>query len=1218
MTVNLRLTQRWLSLVTITVLLATFFSSAPPALVQAQTNTPAQAEALPMEAKTTSFNAEGRTESQDQSQEHAGAAADKPATEVDQSTDLPTPSAETESPLSTQTVQGTVAISISVQPEVRHSQYITYAFSYKNNGSTATTSLSLDTIWNNFRHTEDWGAWQYCPAPTTEVTGCGFIKASAFGPTITAGGNIPDGVRYNIASLAPGQSGGFKIQLFISKLAFPTSLPGGSEVRRPAASGKIYVNGETSPSSELTVTSLIVGPVLRISKSRVPDVVLYPLQTAPFTITVGNAIGSGDTVGGQLRADARPATNVIVRETFPVGSELVSAEGNYTRSGNTITWVIPVLNPRDFRTFKLVFKKLDGIGCGELTNFAYDVTSNEIPFDGTSRITLSGPGVGYPVARPLVIRAVFTNPGAVVYGNETTISIVVQSFWEQPITGANLQFKLPANATYLAGSGTPPPVSEPPPGQFGSTLNWTFNMPAAPSRTVGVEKTFNLRVRSGYFDTDDTNSGVVTVTPPAGSNIPNACVQPTGMRLSLLPRLKISMGSDAPAETMYNGNSYFVKRGQNFPYVLHLVNNSSQAMVVDKVWITMPTEYGANFSYVANSSTVNGTAKVPNTIVNGPLGKLEWLNVPVAANSQTIIRYSLTVQGYDYTQYCSFVYATLAQENVERESPVICVKINPQVELHKTVNKTKASPGEEVIFTISLTNREATPYMLGLVDPLDRVEWVSQISGYGTPTYDPGLNTVTWPLVSVAPNQTISASFRVRMPGSSTSCNPSIHRNEAVFFNETFPRIYQIPPVEVFVELTCRQIAFGQGVERSPVSLGDKFSYTVWINNLDTVDPTNTVVITDVLPFGFTYAGSDPTSPIVFTPTQTIDSSSGRVQLNWSVPPIPARAGVSMKFIARSGKSIGIYENWLSVAAAGGINRCEGQCEPRIYKNISSTYSIGQVNVQPLITIEPSISPTGCVVPGNTVNYKLTILNTNMHSYPYTTMVLTLPLGLQYVSPVGPSPAPQTSTTDDGATILTWGVHVPKKPNDAFGAQVVVEVTLKVGNVWGKLNTDLDAISASGIIPRKDGSGDTTVKLCPGQPSLAKTMVQKVPRIGDQLIYQLSVANPLTDRAVTATVEDILPSNISFVGMVSGPAPTQSGNKLTWNLSIPASTAQNSSVVILKFATRVNSGVVFQKYTNTATITQSSYAFSTTVNGVAINTATFTIGKSIYLPLTRK
>jgi uncharacterized repeat protein (TIGR01451 family) len=1216
MTTHVRLTQRWFSLVAITVLLATFFSSAAPVLVQAQTGTPAEAEASPRKAETTSFNAEAANPANDQSQALPGTATDKPAVAADPATQPPAQAAEPESHLSTRTVQGTVAISVSVQPEVRHSQYITYSFSYKNNGSTATTSLSLDTVWNNFRHWEDWGAWQYCPVPTTNVTGCGFIKASAFGPAITVGGNIPDGVRYNIGSLAPGQSGGFKIQLFISKMAFPTSLPGGSIVRRPAASGKLYVNGETGPSSELTVTSLIVGPVLRVSKTLAPNVMLYPLETAPFTITVGNAIGSGDLVNGQLRADARPATNVIVRETFPQGSQLVSAEGNYTLSGNTITWVIPVLNPRDSRTYKLVFKKLDGIDCGQLNNFAYDVTSNELPLDNGNRVTLSGPGVSYPVARPLVIQSFNTTPGAVVYGNEMTISIVVKSYWEQPITGANLQFKLPANATYLAGTGSPAPVSEPPVGQFGSTLNWVFNMPAAADRRVGVEKTFTLRVRTGFFDTDDTNNGVLSVTPPAGSNIPNACVQPASIRLNLLPRLKISMGSDAPDETRYDGNNYYVKRGQSFPYVLYLVNNSSQALVVNKVWINMPGQTGANFSYVANSSRVNGVAQAPNTIQNGLGGKLEWLNIPVAPNSQTVIRYSLTVQGYDYITYCSNVDAVMALERIDREATVICVKINPQVKLTKEVNKQQATAGEEVVFNISLTNYESVPYMLGLVDPLNEFEWVSQISGYGTPTYNPGDHVVRWPLVSVAPNQTISASFRARMPGSSDNCRPGNYRNEVMFFNDTIPYIVQIPGVFVSVELTCRQIAFGQSVERSPVSLGDRFTYTVWLNNLDTVNASNTVVITNVLPFGFTYAGIDPINSYIFTPTQTVDSSSGRVQLKWTVPPMPPRASLGMRFAARSGKSIGIYENWMIASAAGGINRCEGHCEPRTYKNVTATYSLGLVDVQPLITIEPSISPATCVLPGSTVNYKLTILNTNMHSYPYTTMVLTLPLGLQYVSPVGTSAAPQLSTTPDGSTILSWGVHVPKKPDDAFGAQVVVEVALKVGNVWGRINTELEATSASGIIPRKDGAVDTTVKICPQQPSLAKIMAQKVPRVGDELIYQLSIANP-NNTAVTATVEDILPSNISFVGMLSGPAPTQNGNKLTWNLNLPAATSQTGSVVILRFATRVNSGVVFQKYTNTATITQSSVPFSTSVNGVAINTATFTIGKPIFVALVR-
>ncbi|HYF65935.1 MAG TPA: hypothetical protein VD886_24105, partial [Herpetosiphonaceae bacterium] len=666
--------------------------------------------------------------------------------------------------------------------------------------------------------------------------------------------------------------------------------------------------------------------------------------------------------------------------------------------------------------------------------------------------------------------------------------------------------------------------------------------------------------------------------------------------------------------TRYAPNGYYVKRGQSFPYIITLTNNSPQALVVDKVWVFLPGQNGANFTYIVGTSKVNGTTQAPNTVLNGLGGRLEWLNIPVAANGQTTIRYSLNVQGLDYYQYCNDADGYMAKEQIRRVSYILCVKINPQVELTKAASKTKAGPGEEVVFDISLTNRESVPYMLALVDQLDEFEWVGHISGYGTPSYDPLFRRITWPLVSVAPNQTISAKFRVRMMDGE-NCRPGNKPNETWFANET-NIVVQDPPVKVFVELTCRKILFSQAAERSPVSLEDKFTYTFQVSNIDSTAATSTVAVTDVLPLGFTWVGVDPTSQTVFTPTQSVDGS-GRTQLNWTLPAIPPSGSKVMKFIVRSGKSIGPYENWMSAAAQGGINSCVGQCEVRTYKNVASTYSLSSVQVQPLITVEPSLTPTTCVLPGTTVNYKATVLNTNVHSYPRTTLMLTLPLGLQYVSPVGSSPAPAASITPEGATILSWGINVPKKPDNAFGAQVVVEVALKVGNMWGNINTELDATSTSGLVPRKDGVVDATVKICPQSPSLAKIIAHKVPKIGDEVTYQLTLANP-TASQVTVTVEDVLPSNVSFVKMLAGNTPTQNGNKLSWNLSLPAGTQQAASVTILRFTAKVNSGVPFQKYTNTATVTQGSTSFVTSVNGTPINTATFAIGKPVYLPMVRR
>lgn len=1118
-------------------------------------------------------------------------------------------------------IQGSVALSVSVQSTVRASEYLTYSFSYKNTGTTATTSLLLDTVWNNFNYNEGGNPWQFCPVVVSGLSGCGFVTATAFGPAISVVGNVPGGVRYSIASLAPGQSGGFLIRLVVNKNTYPTSLPGGAGIRRPSGSGKLYVNGEATPSAELTVSSLIIGPPLSIRKTIKPNTTLYPLETGTFTITVGNAIGSGDIINGQIRADATPATNVVVKETFPLGSEFVAASGNYTLSGNTLTWSIPTLNPGQSQVFQVVFKKLDlgtaNSDCGTLNNASYNIISDELIFNnGAIRYTIGGNAVSYGVITPFIVNSVTMTPSSVVYGKDATISVTVRSFWEQPLTNANLEFKLPGNATYISGTASPSAATQPPAGQVGGTLTWVFDMPATTRRNIAVEKTFTFRVQSGYTNAVN-DPGKVRVFPAAGSNVPNACSKTFDFRLNLSARIHISQGSDAPEETKYATNKYYVQRGQDFPYVIYITNGGNEPVVLPRVLLDLPSSVDANFIYVPNSSQVNGVVQAPNTIENGLAGKLEWFNVPVAANGQTIIRFGLTVQGRDYYEYCTRVTTALGEESIIYETPRdICVKINPQIKVTKTANKLEGLPGDEVIFSLSLTNLEAQPYTLGLYDKLDRFEWIEQISGYDTPVYNAGSKEIQWPLVTINPNQTISAVFRARIPGGGAiTCDAATYTNEVKFINAT-DIIRPIPAVTVGVKSICRQIEYSQALERNPVSLQDNFWYSITVRNKDTTAPSNTVVVTDVLPAGFSFVRIDPTSQLVLTPTQTV-GTDGRVRLNWTIGAIAANDIKTIKFVAQSGKSVGLYENLVIAAAPNEYSRCSGACQVRSYNGASNTYALSAVTVQPMITIEPALSPDSCALPGDVVNYKLTILNTNSHAYPDTAVSIDVPLGLTYVNAVAPSIAPNIILNPDGTTSLRWSnVRVPAKPNNAFGSQIVLEVQLKVGNIWGSLGTVVSSTSSYGLIPRKDeaNTADPTVKVCPQQPSLAKISNRSVTNVGDEVIYQISVANP-NNTAVTATVQDVLPTNIQFMGMLTGAAPSQSGNTLTWNVTIPAATPQSAGIVVLKFKTRVNSGQILQKYTNTATITQSSVAISTNVSGTSINTATFTIGTPVYLPI---
>lgn len=1115
----------------------------------------------------------------------------------------------------------TMALTVSVQPSVRPTEYITYVVAYRNTGTTATTNLRLQGLWANFDYF-DGGAWQYCPQPSTGITGCGFVTAATEGPAVTALGFITNGVEYSIATLQPGQSGKFVIRLLINRNTYPTTVnPDGPGPRRPSMSGKLFVDGSPTP-IERTATSLILGPVLTLTKAVQPNVVLYPLETGVFTITMGNATGSGDRSGNSIRADAIRATNVVVKDNVPLGAQFVSATsatGVYSLTGSIVTWIIPSLEVGQKVTLVVRFKKLDvnspivNSECGKLYNSDYYVTSNEIPINPNNnmRALIYGTGVRYDVATPLVIRDIFINPGSVVYGQEATFTVIVESYWEQPLSNVQLEANLPSTVTYVVNSATPTPSTVPPVGQTSGTILWTFNMPAG-TRTVPTQKTFTFRVATTF---DNPANSFMRLIAPSGATVPMACSAKPTYGITMKPRIQAIMKSDAPENTRVSESLYIVTRNQNFPYSIIITNQSNVAAVLDKVGTTLPSETSqANFQYIAGSGTLNGVARAPDIIVNGGVGgKLEWLNLTVPANGQIEIKFVLQVQGIDYVSYCSYVSVTRGPEGITIGNPgQMCVKINPKVLLTKTADIASGLPGAEVIFTLTLKNEEQQNYMLGIVDRLYAFEWIGPISGYAQPLYDSSTKTVTWPVVSVPPGGTLTATIRARIPGGgATSCTTGAYNNEIMFNNMT-SLIRPVNSIYAQVEIICRQLEYSHSYERNPVSLQDKFWYNITLHNIDANVPTNTIMVTDILPLGFTYVAMEPTSEFLQTPTQTV-GADGRLRLNWTLPPLAGNTTKTLKFIARSGNSIATHENWAQASTIDSFISCvSSPCEMRTYNGVNAMYAVRTVLVDAMITVEPLVTPNTCVTPGTLLTYKITILNTNSHAYPDTDVSVALPLGLLYDGPIS-SLQPTLGINGDGTSTLAWeNVNVRAAPAGGF-VQRVLEVRLKVGNVWGNLSTIVQATSDYGAIPRPDGIVDPTVQVCAPTASMAKIANRRIVRVGQDVVYQISIANP-GNTAITATVQDVLPSGMAYTSMLAGGAPTVSGNQLTWNVSVPARAQNTDGSVVLRFKVRVNSGTALEQKINTATITQSSAPITNLYDGIAINTATFTIGKAVFLP----
>jgi uncharacterized repeat protein (TIGR01451 family) len=221
-------------------------------------------------------------------------------------------------------------------------------------------------------------------------------------------------------------------------------------------------------------------------------------------------------------------------------------------------------------------------------------------------------------------------------------------------------------------------------------------------------------------------------------------------------------------------------------------------------------------------------------------------------------------------------------------------------------------------------------------------------------------------------------------------------------------------------------------------------------------------------------------------------------------------------------------------------------------------------------------------------------------------VTVTLPLGLKFVSALEGTPNPSVTTDSLGVTTVAWKSLTILTGSPFYEKDL--QINLQIGQVWGDLATSVETTSPDGLIPLKDGATNVTVTVCPPGPAIAKDVTRSSVQVGDEIVYQISLANP-TASPINTTVIDQLPTGLSYLGMVPGKGANPSGtNPLTWNVTVPAAANGRPGSVILQFRVHVDSGNMGTVYTNTAT--SSPATLDTTYASVVV-----VIPGYVYLPL---
>jgi serine protease AprX len=126
------------------------------------------------------------------------------------------------------------------------------------------------------------------------------------------------------------------------------------------------------------VTTLLLEPNLLVLDKVASASMVIPGDLITYTLTITNVHA------------IIPTTNIVLTDTFPLGTSFVSATLPYTLTGDIVRWDFPSLDAQSSLSVSMVVR-VDFTASGVVTNFDYGVYSDQAAFvQGAPVITLVG------------------------------------------------------------------------------------------------------------------------------------------------------------------------------------------------------------------------------------------------------------------------------------------------------------------------------------------------------------------------------------------------------------------------------------------------------------------------------------------------------------------------------------------------------------------------------------------------------------------------------------------------------------------------------------------------------------------------------------------------------------------------------------------------------------------------------------------------------------
>ena len=741
-------------------------------------------------------------------------------------------------------------------------------------------------------------------------------------------------------------------------------------------------------------------------------------------------------------------------------------------------------------------------------------------------------------------------------GSTLIYTVTVNNTGNISATGVVFTDVPPAGTTFVPGSvivnGGAVPAANPVTGftlpsiaaggtatvSFQASVNGTLPLPTlvsntatvkAPGKTAVVSNAVVTQIRHAQLtaqkqtDTANTDLGAIINYTITLTNVGNTTAQ------------GITFVDAIPSGTSFIGNSV-------------LINGIQQVGANPALGVSIPAMAAGATTTISFKVQVQSTLPITNPIENSGTASYTYLvdptNPPVSAPA---------------------VVTNLVESNV-RTARITCVK---------TVDKTLADTGEQLLYSVTLTNNGTVAasnlvFNDGIPSGTTLVPNSVTVGGTPQPGADPSVGV---PIATLAAGASVVVAFRVQIGNTVPNPNPILNQSATTYQYLVDPGGSPVtaPPSTsntVSTQVNHAQIMTTKAVSVTIATLGDTFTYTVLATNVGSVNAEN-VVLKDIVPNGCSFVPGSVTIDAVAQPGA--DPGAGI-----SIGILPPNQTVTVQFQAIIGGTLPVPNPMLNTAdityqyhvnPAGPIVTA-----PTRTTNEVQTLVVEQNDVANL-SILKTVSRTYATF-GDTLHYSLAISCTGNTNALNVTVTDTLATGITFT----PGSVYVDSVHQPLADIES-GVPIPVI---APAQTVIVEFDAVVDNFLPPINPIHNHANATyqfrndPDLPPIDGptviSNTVTTHIVAVSLIAQKAVDLAYADITSVLQYTITVTNDGTASTQNVTLTDIVPLGATFLaGTVQINGITQPGADPASGINIGA--LAPNDVVFIAFKAQVSGAI---------------------------------------------